>query len=517
MLWNYLGEIGPLNVARKVISRRNERGRNDKRVSCGIGRILAGPEQGDLAPGDHVVFLAPVAPPCVERLVLPSPLVRRVEGAEIPDSPEGGLWYLEDEPEFEEEARFWRSLRGWSPWSGRPLPMAATELALKEAAEFVRSTDWSKGRVLPRTADAKVRTTRDGTPARSPDSDTRARAVLFGYGNYAKTTMLPHVGASLRVDRIHEIDPTQIPAADARSWDTAPQASPADAEADAFLIAGYHHTHAELACEALRLGAAAVVEKPLATTRADLTRLVRALEETGGRLFACFQRRYHPFNELARRDLGVCPGEPISYHAIVYEVPLPEHHWYRWPNSRTRLVSNGCHWLDHFLYLNDWSDVVAYDVFEAADGTATCAVSLENGACMSMVLTDVGSERVGVQDHVELRAGGATVKITNASRYEAENSTGVLRRKTINKVDAYRRMYETIGRRILHGEPGDSLRSVRSSTELVLNLERTLHDRRAAATFAQRLPEIEVAASPGHDRADRSGRSERSIPFAAAA
>jgi predicted dehydrogenase len=516
MVWNYVREIGPRDVARKVLSRRSERGRNDKRFSCGLGRVVEAPVQGDLAAGDRVVFLAPVGPPCAERLVLPAALVQRSEDAGFPTPPEDELWYVESMPELEEEERFLRPLRGWSPWAGRPLPMVVAEMALKGAAELLRDTDWSTRRTLPLSHETGIREA--SREVRAPASDGRARAVLFGYGNYAKTTVLPNVGAALRVDRIHEIDPTQIPSGDGRAWDTAGWASPADAGADAFLIAGYHHTHAALACQALRAGAAAVVEKPLATTSGDLSRLLATLEETGGRLFGCFQRRYHPFNEMAREDLGVERGEPISYHAIVYEVPLPEHHWYRWPNSRTRLISNGCHWLDHFLYLNDWAEVASYDLFEAPDGTTTCAVSLVNGAFMSMVLTDVGSERIGMQDYVELRAKGTTVKITNASRYEAESGTRTLRRKRINKLQAYRAMYATIGRRILAGEAGDSVESVRTSGRLVLDLEKALCDRREATELSEHLlPGIDIQVSrrePAHARLASPARGREWIAAA---
>ena len=83
-------------------------------------------------------------------------------------------------------------------------------------------------------------------------------------------------------------------------------------------------------------------------------------------------------------DLGVAPGEPVSYHCIVYEVPLPELHWYRWPSSRSRLISNGCHWTDHFLLLNGFAEPVAYDVVESSDGMVNVTVELANGAVFTM-------------------------------------------------------------------------------------------------------------------------------------
>ena len=471
-LWNYVREIGPAGVVRKVASRLREDSRNEKYVSCGFGRVLEAPDSGRFRAGQVVVFLAPIAPACLERIVLHQDLLLPAPGAATGALREGELLYLGDVEERTEEERWWRGLRAWTPDSGHYLPRGAAEVTLKESLELLRTADWSAARRLP-VADAVISPTLAAQQKRKPrKASGKPSAILFGFGNYAKTTALPHAERHLDVGTIHEIDPTQIPQRVRANyaWDTAAEARD-DEQADAFLIASYHHTHAGLASQALRRGAAAVIEKPIATDRSQLRQLLAAMVETGGNVFACFQRRYLRFNEWAREDLGVSKGDPISYHCVVYEVPLPEHHWYRWPNSRSRLVSNGCHWIDHFLYLNDYCDVEDYDVTVAPDGSANCSVTLSNGAFFTMVLTDRGSARVGVREHIELRAGDATVTMEDCSSYQAETGDRVLRRKRVNKLDAYRDMYHSIGERIAKGERGDSLRSVQSSTELVLALE----------------------------------------------
>src|SRR5690606_15551503 len=98
--------------------------------------------------------------------------------------------------------------------------------------------------------------------------------------------------------------------------------------------------------------------------------------------------------------------EPVSCHCIVYEEPLPPRHWYRWPASRGRLVSNGCHWIDHFLFLNNFAPVADRDVFVFADGTVNCSLVLANGASFSMLLTGRGAGRAGMQNYIEIRTTG---------------------------------------------------------------------------------------------------------------
>jgi len=491
MVWNYARAIGVRDTLRKVASRSRERFRNEKYVSCGLGRVLEAPDGGALTEGETVVFLSPLGPACVERLVLPEALLSSVEGERLPALPADHVVVLEPPSE---EPRWWDALRGWSPESGEPLPGFVAAVALKEAARLLLTTDWRAAKRLPRGAGPVcTRLDRGRRPARSG----RRSAVLFGYGNYAKTVLLPRVGRHLQVERIHELAPAQIPLRnrEGAEWSTSPVLGP-DERPDAVFVAGYHHTHAALACEALRRGAAAVIEKPLATTRPQLRELVETLRETRGTLFSGYQRRYLPFNRWLRDDLGVAPTDPVSYHAVVYEVPLPELHWYRWPASRSRLLSNGCHWIDHFLYLNGFPAVSDFDVQVGPDGTMNCSVVAESGAFFTMVLTDRGSRRLGVRDYVEVQAGGATARIVDASRYEAENRHRVVRRGRIGRLEPYRAMYDTIGRLIAEGAPGESPVALQRSAGLVLDLEERLVRGERGEDAPAEMPELFLDESP---------------------
>jgi predicted dehydrogenase len=251
-------------------------------------------------------------------------------------------------------------------------------------------------------------------------------------------------------------------------------------------IAGYHHTHATLAKKTLDRGGIAVVEKPLATTVGQLASLLDSLRAHPGKFFAGFHKRYSSLNRLALRDLGAKRGGPISYHCIIHEVELPAWHWYRWPNSCSRLVSNGCHWIDHFLFLNDFAAPVHYDAQESAAGEVSAFVELENGAFFTMALTDRGSSRIGVEDYIELRYADVTVRITNGSTYVAEDSRKRLRHAKVNRTASYADMYRTISERVVAGAPGDTIESVERSTSLVLALEDRLQSKRPRAAEKQR-------------------------------
>lgn len=457
MVLNYLREVGLREVWRKIRSRRAETLRNDKYLSVGVG-VADDDEQ------EAFVFVATSHPRGLDEIVLPRAAVRRVERSPADSELLQHAAYDGEAPEA------LQPLVGWSAFSGVKVEEVAWARALDCAEALLQvERSWES---IPAVDPAGPATGAATGPATAPTG--RRRAALFGYGNYAKLYVVPNVGDGTALVRVHEVDPTQIPRPPQPfGWSTSPEPEPG-ANYDVYYIAGYHHTHAPLAAHALRQNAVAVVEKPVVVDEAQLGDIVAALSSQSGRLFACFHKRYSALNDLALADLGARQGAPIDYHAIVYEVPLPARHWYRWPNSHSRIVSNGCHWIDHFLFLNGYSPPVEIDLFADRHGTINCSAALENGAMFSMVLTERGSERLGVRDHVQLRAGDVTVTIDDSSRYMAEDSRRIIRRARVNKADAYRRMYRTIAAAIEADRPGDSIASVEIGSRLMLAYEREL-------------------------------------------
>lgn len=462
MVWQYLQHVGPLAVARKVASRLAERNRNCKIAGIGLGVVCEAPQDSRLEPGDPVGFFAPNHPANPHWLVLDRRFVLRTKEVRFDADPAGASEALDELSPYV----------GWSPFSGVTVDSSRFDGALKRAL----TQTFSKGDLPAPAKDdgafschVPERIERSGNPGNHPT------AVLFGLGNYAKVQIVPHIRRSLDLACVHEVDPAQIEAA--RRWGAALDTSPwprEDEAYDAWFIAGFHHTHAPIAAEALRRGGYAVVEKPLATTWDQLGDLEAVLDQTEeSRLVAGFQRRYTPMNDWARADLGVHSGEPINYYCIVYEIPLPGRHWYNWPNSGSRLTSNGCHWIDHFLFLNGYPGLADYRVHRAGNGDLFVVMEADNGASFSMVLTEQGSERLGVRDYVELRANGVTVRMVDQARYESESSLKRIRRRRLNPTRAYARLYEAAVETVLNRGSGDDPRSL-ESTRATLLLEDAL-------------------------------------------
>ncbi|MFW5870543.1 MAG: Gfo/Idh/MocA family oxidoreductase [Candidatus Sumerlaeota bacterium] len=466
LVWNYFREIGFSMTLQKIRSRRAEGLRNQRFFSMGVGTIEACDADGTWQNGQPVLFFAPSHPFCLERVVLDARLVRTDEDnllERFSDS-KNIYWGLSDEIQVDP------GLMGWQPESGSDLSPELLDKHFDAARNVLKSLDSERLNLLPVDPSSTEPRTRTENPL-SPNGDEKS-ACLFGLGNYAKTVILPNLTKDVRMFCVHESDPTQIGQEEQFPWpaDTSPCLRE-DEKYDIVFIAGYHHTHADLAVETMERGGYAVVEKPVVTTGEQLDRLGDVLQRRPGRLFACFHMRYNPLLRDIWSYLSVEKGEAIHYYCTVYEIPLPERHWYRWPRSRSHIVSNGCHWLDHFLHLNDYSNPVKWDVIPCANGDSQMHVQLENGAVLGMHLTHAGSPRLGVRDHVEMRANGRTAVMESGSRYFVEDDLRVIRRKKGNRMDAYRRMYQTISERIVHGEPGDSLLSVVVTHRLALNLD----------------------------------------------
>jgi predicted dehydrogenase len=460
-VWSYLREIGLRDVARKTHSRLAERVRNERYIVVGLGRVLESRE-ASITPGNVVPFIVPDSGPPSERYVVRSDLVGDPWLAGLPDDLTE-TWRVVKATRSEIDLEVAR-ISGWNARSGSPWPFSRHEIAalvdrtLKVGGESITC---SYGR----------------TPVTEREEAPRESGLtIFGYGNYVKTMTIPQLGSKIPIRCIHEIDPWQIGCRRDKhwSWDTSPYPRPNE-NPDVVVVASFHHTHASIAVAAMEMGARAVIiEKPVLTTSADLELLFEGIRKYKTPVFAAFQRRYSPFNRHILADLDVNPGDPVSCFSNAYEVPLPPQHWYRWPNSGSRIISNGCHWIDHFLYLNSFSPVRQLEADYLGDSSIVISISLENSATLLLSLTHAGSPRLGVRDHCEFRANAVTVTVTDSKHYISESARGVIRRMNIHRFSAHRRMYRSISDAIAAGGNGDSMQSLWQSTHTVLAAETAL-------------------------------------------
>jgi predicted dehydrogenase len=269
---------------------------------------------------------------------------------------------------------------------------------------------------------------------------------------------------------VHEINPAQlgpVRAGGRVAWDTSPDPRPDEVIENA-VVAGYHHTHAPTAVHLLDRGTThIVIEKPIATRIEQLEALTEAMaRHPEARVHVAFQRRYSPFNDLLLTDLD---GPPVSMAATVYEVPLPARHWYRWPIVGNAVVSNGCHWIDHFLFLNGYAQISRSEATPLASQTVL-NLELENGASCSISLRHEGAPMRGVRDLCVFWKADASVVIEDMRRYVAERGFRRIRQRTTHPYSSLEAMYDEFGRRMALDLPGDDVASIRASALATLDL-----------------------------------------------
>jgi len=470
LLINYLPVVGPEGLFTKTWSRIREERRNEKYVSCGIGKIIKSASGQGFSEGELVGFVAPLHPALVERVVLPEKLVFKIDGSDTPRIPEDSILYSPLKKNESQNA-WWEDIRGWSVYSG----IAISQETRKELAEGlkkeIKNTEWSKSERIDARNPSPVAEIKGQVTKTDPK---RKSGVLFGYGNYAKINIIPYTKQSVDIKTVHEIDPTQIFLEQRiQKWDSVPFPRK-DEKYDVYFVASYNHTHVPITLHALNQGAYVVVEKPVVMDYDDLNELEKALRISGRRLFIGFHKRYGIFNKMALEDLGVKYGDPISYHSIVYELIQPEFFWYNWPVSRSTFLANGCHQIDHFLHLNNFSKPKDAGIKLLQDDAVEVWIELENGASFTTTFSEKGTSRVGPRDHVELKVHGRNVRITDAIKYQSEDNHRIIRKKRIFKTQSYRDMYQTIVKKIANNEEGDSIESILISSKIMLDLEEKL-------------------------------------------
>ncbi len=480
LLINYFPVVGFHGLFTKIWSRIREDRRNEKYISCGLGKIIESADKQSFSEGELVGFIAPLHPALAERVVLPGELIFSAEGgsalggkinkSDIPEISADTILYSSLEKNKPQNV-WWKDIKGWSVYSGIEISEEIQNKLADGLKKEIKDNEWSKSQQIDARDANSVAEIKGQVEKLNPK---KKNGVLFGYGNYAKINIIPYSEPFVDIKSVHEIDPTQIfLERRVQKWDSSPFPRK-DEKHDVYFVASYNHTHVPITLHALRQGAYVVVEKPVVMDYDELNELEKVLRESGRRLFIGFHKRYGIFNDMAIEDLGVKYGDPISYHSIVYELIQPEFFWYNWPVSRSTFLSNGCHQIDHFLHLNNFSKPRNFDIKLLQDNSVEVWIELENGAAFTTTFSEKGSLRVGPRDHVELKVPGRNVRITDAIKYQSEDNYKIIRKKRIFKTNSYRDMYRAIGRKMANNEDGDSIESVLISAKIMLDLEEKL-------------------------------------------
>ena len=213
ILFNYFFEVGLVNLIRKIQSRLKETNRNQKYITFGMGEIIGG--TSDIyQQGTKVFFIAPTHPACAERIVLPSHLLQPVTSltpAITKQFKQKNVIAFDDNWSNYTPNDSWLTdlvkISGWSPFSGHEIDHTAVsnlfaQLTKKETLEA--SLARSKSIAFTPT------TIQTSTSSAQQIKEGQKKAIIIGWGQYAKTNVAPNLATDISITKIKEIDPAQL-------------------------------------------------------------------------------------------------------------------------------------------------------------------------------------------------------------------------------------------------------------------------------------------------------------------
>ncbi|ASF13685.1 MULTISPECIES: bi-domain-containing oxidoreductase [unclassified Shewanella] len=181
---------------------------------------------------------------------------------------------------------------------------------------------------------------------------------FIGAGNYASRVLIPAfkaAGAQLHTistsGGINSVIHGEKSGFANASTDT--QALLENTEINAAVIVTQHNSHAYFTEQALLNGKHVFVEKPLAITIDELTKVEAAYSQTGGKqlLMLGFNRRFSPQIQKMKSLLNAVK-EPKSFIMTMNAGAIPEDHWTQ-DNAvgGGRIIGEACHFVDLMRYL----------------------------------------------------------------------------------------------------------------------------------------------------------------------
>ncbi|MEO9183536.1 MAG: Gfo/Idh/MocA family oxidoreductase, partial [Kofleriaceae bacterium] len=284
------------------------------------------------------------------------------------------------------------------------------------AYDLLESTEPYLGVVLHYDADAPVAKSVLVAPRTSRG---RANLGLIGAGSFAGGKLLPILKSLHGVAFAKVATASGLSAKDvARRHGFAAAVGSADEildddAIDTVVIATRHDSHAELAERALARGKAVLVEKPLATTREQLER-VMAVATRNPALAVGFNRRFSPHVDHLRAAFALVPGALAIQIRVNAGAASPD----SWAHDDGgRLLGEGCHFIDlaHAIAGAPITRVHAVaighpDPDARLRDNAAITLGFANGGIATILYTAKGDAGSG-KERVEVFGGGISATI----------------------------------------------------------------------------------------------------------
>ncbi len=201
-------------------------------------------------------------------------------------------------------------------------------------------------------------------------------------------------------------------------------------------IASNHASHAFYAAEVLANGKDVYIEKPIATSLAQLQLLQQAIRSSAGRVFAGYNRPFAGAILELRKCVAVQVAAPITLSCFVSGHKLPVDHWYRKPDEGTRVCGNFGHWLDLFIHLLAWRSTpdqleitLAWADDAEPEDNILVAIRTPVGDLFSLTFSSRTDPFEGVAEQIHFQHGDMIACIDDFRRLTIWNGPRLVRRR----------------------------------------------------------------------------------------
>ena len=257
----------------------------------------------------------------------------------------------------------------------------------------------------------------------APGQADAPRLSVIGAGNYAGAVLIPAFRATgARLARIASAGgASSVHQGRKFGFAQATTDSAAlltDPDTDVVVVSTRHDTHADYVLRALAAGKHVFVEKPLALTQDELTRIEAAARAALGRLLMVgFNRRFAPQIVKLKQLLAGAPG-PKCMIMTVNAGAVAAHHWTQDPVvGGGRLVGEGCHFIDLLRFVAD-APIESHEVMKMAGATpdtATVLLRFADGSMGTLHYLANGSKAFP-KERLEVFAAGRVLQLDNFRR-----------------------------------------------------------------------------------------------------
>jgi predicted dehydrogenase len=223
-----------------------------------------------------------------------------------------------------------------------------------------------------------------------------------------------------------------------------------DPDLDAVLITTRHNTHAAQAISALEAGKHVFVEKPLALTHSELDAVEAAYQKSSKTLTVGFNRRFSPFSQDLKEQLGTTPG-PINVIATMNAGFIPQDVWIQdMETGGGRIIGEACHLIDLITFFT--GSLVERVVMNAmgpnaAENTDNASILLRyaNGS-QGIINYFANGSKAYSKERVEVYSQNRTAVIDNFRRsyYHGFKGSGLKKQQDKGHLEQFQRFYNTL-------------------------------------------------------------------------